>query len=191
MKGIEERDFVGVFDESGVREALGESGNPDAFLRDILLDIEARRLTFDIGIERENELFDSFLFAPGEEFLESDIGGSPSGNRRDHSAEDVVAPVMDREPFDRDEVEVVFDDAERRCFSGGIPADFALEIGDARERSASGALVNGRLELGDVFREVFEVGWVGFQQEKGEFGRRLFSDSREETDKVREFLKDF
>ncbi len=99
----------------------------------MFLDIEAGGFSLDIGIEGEDEFFDSFGFDASEELFDFEIRGHSAGNRGDDTSEYVVAAMVHAESLERYEIEIIFDYAEYCSIASGIATDFTFVMSSIGE----------------------------------------------------------
>ena len=159
---------------------------------DIFFDVEDRRLPFYVGIGGDDEFFEDIIVPDAiEELLEVETIRHTPVNRGDRTAEDVVVSFENTKAFDGEHVEVVLDDTEEARIAGSVCTDGTDGPGGVCESETGRTLVDIRLELVEFPCEVSDIGSIGLQQKKREFGRGLLPDAGHIGDEIDEALKSF
>jgi hypothetical protein len=160
FEGAAEGEFVGVIKAAAGGEALGDAGNADASVCESLGQIVTGGVAFDIGGEREDDLFDALLRDALRELGDAQVLGTDAVERGEFTAEDVKVAAEAAGLFDGENIYGFLDDAEQRGIAARVGADRAgLAFGEAAAVRAELNCAAGACQ--------------GFSKIAGEFGRRL------------------
>src|SRR5439155_1455851 len=115
-------------------------------------EVERRRLALDIGVGRQDDLGRLAALEPDQELLDLEVVGTDAVERRQGAEQHVVAPAVLARPLHRQEVVLLFDDAEQARVARGIGGDAAGGLGGDVEAGAAGAdpLLQGPERLGGL-----------------------------------------
>src|ERR1022692_3170729 len=183
-----QRDLVGVLELAADRQAAGGPGDPDSERLDQPGQVRRRRLAFQVGVGRENQLGNGAVGQPRHQFLDPQILGADPVNRADRAAEDMVAAAELADLLNRRDVLRLFHHADHRKITALAPADAALVL--FGHIAAGAAEFHLLYHLKQYRREPANVRRVGRQQVKRDPLRSLRADARKQAELVDEALDD-
>jgi hypothetical protein len=185
-EGAGEGRFVRVFDVSANRHSERQSRGADVTLLQQSREIKSRRLTLDVRVGGENDLFDTFESL--EQSRNPDLVGTDASLRRESAKEDVVQTTVLTRSLDRLDVERLLDDTDLGGVAARVRAKLArIDVGD---RETCRAVKELFLDVDQRSCEGFRLGSVRFDDVMRQTGRCLRSDagkSRELPDEAREW----
>src|SRR5579862_1454019 len=171
-----ERHFVGVFEVAADREAAREARDANAIAKPAR-EIGRGRLAGRVRVRGEHDLDHAVALDAVEELVDPQVLRFDPVERRERPAEDVVEAAVLRRPLDRDEVDRLLDDADRRPVTARVEADRAqLLLGEV---AALAAEADAFLHLADRRGERERLLLLGLEDVEGEPLRRSAADSRQ------------
>src|SRR5581483_10580118 len=171
-----ERHLVGVLEVAAGGKAAREACDADAVAQPAG-EIRRGRLAGRVRVRREDDLDDAVALDAVQELVDPQILGLDAVERGERAAEDVVEAAVLRGPLERDEVDGLLDDADRRAVAARVEADRAeLLLGEV---AALAAEADALLHLADRRRERERLLLRHLEDVEGEPLRRPAADPRQ------------
>jgi hypothetical protein len=110
---------------------------------------------------------------------------------RDRATEDVIISFEYPEAFDGEHIKVVLDDTEEARVARSVHTDRTDRARGVGESETRRTFVDIGLQFFEFSCEVPDIGGIGLQQKKREFGRGLLPDAGHVGDEIDETFKGF
>src|SRR5437764_12444326 len=169
-----ERDFVGVLEVAADGETAREPRHPHASAQAVG-EIGGGRLPGHVRVRREHDFLDAVALDPVHELVDAQVFWLDAVERRERATEDVVQAAVLGGSLERDQVDRLFDDADRRAVATRVEADRAeLLLGEV---AAFTAEADALLDLVDRVGERLRLGLRHLEEMKCQALRRPCADS--------------
>ena len=174
-RGAAERDLVGVLEVAADREAAREPRDAH-LLAQAVGEVGGGRLAGHRRVRREHDLGDAVRVDTVDQLVDPQVGRIDAVDRAERAAEHVVEAVVGVRALERDDVDRLLDDADRRVVAARVEADRAgLLLGQV---PALAAEADALLHLGERRRERERLLRRPLQDVEREPLRRPLPDSR-------------
>ena len=141
-----ERDLVGVLEIAADGQAAREARHPH-LLAQAVGEVGGGRLAGHRRVRREDDLADAVRVDAADQLVDPQVGRVDAVDRAERAAEHVVEAVVGVRALERDDVDGLLDDADRRVVAAAVEADRAgLLLGQV---AALAAEANALLHLGE------------------------------------------
>ena len=125
-----QRHLVGVLQVPAHGETAGEARHAHASAQSVR-EVRGRRLARHVRVRREHDLLHAVAFDAPDQLVDAQVLWIDAVDRGERTAEDVVQAAKLARPFDGDQVDRLFDDADERVVAAGVEADrAALLLGE-------------------------------------------------------------
>ena len=175
LERARQRHVIGVLEVAAHGQAARQARDADAQRRQQAADVHRRRLALEVRVRRHDHFRDRAVAQAREQLVDLEILRADAVHRRDHAVQHVVQPVEAARALDRQDVQRLLDDADRRAVARSVAADAAGV--DLRDVLADGAEDCPLLQLDDRLRERDGVVVRDAQQVVGEPLRALRPDA--------------
>src|SRR6195952_1066565 len=180
--------LVGVLEITAYRQSTRQTRHAQVQGCQVSAEICGGRVTLDVGIGRQDHLGDGAVGEPRHQLTDAELLGTDALQRRDRTAEHVVATAELTRPLDRDHVLRLLDDADQRGVTSVVGADAAqICLRDVAAHLAEGGL---GLHLHDHVGETADIDRGGGEQVEGDPLRTLGPHAWEAGKLVDQVLED-
>lgn len=144
---------------------MSDSGNAQAFTRQALGQVIARRVAFNIGSQRDHDFFNPFRGDPLLQLDNPQVIGFNSVQRRDFATQNVVLAAIGAGLFHAQDVDRPFDHANK----GGVPSRVVADVTGRffRESTAELAQADMFTRLQDGLSQKLYSVRIGLNEVKG------------------------